>query len=157
MFVNDETVSLTDNAGDGTGSGVQSVSYSYCTDDGAGGCAGSTTLIGSSSNSGGNFAVNWNTPLPSDATYRITAVATDNLGTAGNTSSATLVAVDKTPPDGLAADRERTLVMRVRPEPQHQTSRRGIAQPFVTVRWRLLVAGSARCSPCLASPRVRGQ
>jgi hypothetical protein len=97
-YVKDETVSLTDSPADGTGSGVQSVTYSYCTDDGAGGCVGSSTVIGFSTTSAGGFAVPWNTPLPSDATYRITAVATDKLGTAGNPSSATLVAVDKTPP-----------------------------------------------------------
>ena len=98
MFVKNESVSLTDNAADGLGSGVQSVAYSFCTDNGSGGCAGGSTQIGSSSNAGSNFAVNWNTPLPTDGTYRITAVATDNLGTAGSASNATLVAVDKTPP-----------------------------------------------------------
>jgi hypothetical protein len=98
MFVNDENISLTDSAGDGSGSGVQSVTYSYCTDDGAGGCAGGSTVIGSSASSAGSFATPWTAPLPTDGTYRITAVATDNLGNAGSTSSATLVAVDKTPP-----------------------------------------------------------
>ena len=98
MYVNNENVTLTDNAADGVGSGVQTVTYSYCTDNGAGGCAGSSTVIGASANSGGSFATTWNAPLPTDGTYRITAVATDNLGNAGSTSSATLVAVDKTPP-----------------------------------------------------------
>jgi hypothetical protein len=98
MFVNDESVSLTDSATDGLGSGVQSVAYFSCADNGSGGCTGGSTQIGSSSSSGANYAVTWTTPLPSDGTYRITAVATDNLGTAGSTSNATLVAVDKTPP-----------------------------------------------------------
>ncbi len=91
-------MSLTDSAADGTGSGVQSVAYSYCTDNGAGGCAGSSTSIGSSNTAAGSYSVTWSSPLPADGTYRITAVATDNLGTAGATSSAKLIAVDKTPP-----------------------------------------------------------
>ena len=101
MYVDNEAVNLTDNPSDGAGSGVQSVAYFVCADNGSGGCAGAATQIASSSNAGSNYAVTWNSPLPADGVYRITAVATDNLGNAGTSSAATLVAVDTDTPRSL--------------------------------------------------------
>ena len=96
VFVNNETVTLTDTSVTDTGSGVQSVTYYYCPTS-AGSCtSGNGTQIGSPATST-PYMVTWNTPLPTDGPYQIVAVAADNAGNT-TTSAATLVTVDTTPP-----------------------------------------------------------
>jgi hypothetical protein len=94
IYVNNENVALTETSVSDVGSGVKSVAYYYCAGS-SGTCT--TTLIGTSSSSTGNYPVTWTSPLPVDGPYRIEVVATDNV-TNTTTSSATLVFVDKTPP-----------------------------------------------------------
>jgi hypothetical protein len=96
IYVNNETVTFTDSATDAD-SGVTSVSYFYCA-GATGSCTATNgTLIGTST-SGPSYAVTSGAPLaPSDGTYRVVAVVTDNAGNK-STSNATIVAIDTTPP-----------------------------------------------------------
>jgi hypothetical protein len=97
IYVNNETVTLTDTSVTDAGSGVKSVAYYYCPTS-AGSCtSGNGTQIGTASTSS-PYSVTWNTPLPADGAYEIVAVVTDNV-TNTSTSSSTLVTVDKTPPN----------------------------------------------------------
>jgi hypothetical protein len=96
VFVDNETVNLSDAVSDAGGSGVQSVAYFYCAGS-AGACSGGTP-IGTSTTAAGNFPVAWATPLPTDGPYRIVAVATDNIGNTNSSSDPTAVTVDKTGP-----------------------------------------------------------
>ena len=93
-YVNNESVALTDPSVVDAGSGVRSVAYYYCAGS-TGAC--NTTLIGSSSTASGNYPVTWSPPLPTDGSYRIEAVSTDNVNNTA-TSATALVAVDTTPP-----------------------------------------------------------
>jgi hypothetical protein len=69
---------LTDTATDGSGSGVKSVAYYYCTGY-SGSCASSNwTAIGSSITAAGNYQVSW-TSQPANGAYRVVAVGTDNV------------------------------------------------------------------------------
>ena len=116
LFVTNEDLHLTDIASDTGGSGMKSVAYSYCTDDGAGGCADAFTPIGTSTTAAGNWAVTWAAPLPADGTYRIVAVPTDNANNAGDPSSATLITVDSDRGDGERTERERRRDVRNEPD-----------------------------------------
>jgi hypothetical protein len=97
-FINHEQVTLTDAATDAN-SGVKSVSYFYCT-GATGACTSSNwTAIGSSTTSAGNFPVTtsiWATAA--EGSYRVVAVATDNLDNVSSPSATTLITVDTTPP-----------------------------------------------------------
>jgi len=96
IYVKSETVTLKDPATD-AGSGVNSVSYYYCSGS-SGSCnASNGTGIGSPTSTGPNYSVTWNTPLPADGPYQIVAVATDNVNNT-STSTATLIDVDTTAP-----------------------------------------------------------
>ncbi|MGZ4688699.1 MAG: fibronectin type III domain-containing protein [Acidimicrobiia bacterium] len=98
IFVNNETLNLTDLALDAGGSGVRSVAYSYCAGS-TGTCTSGTpwTSIGLSATAA-NYPVAWNTPLPADGPYRIVAVATDNAGNTSASSTPVAVTVDQTAP-----------------------------------------------------------
>jgi hypothetical protein len=96
VFVNNETVALTDTSVADAGAGVTSIAYYYCPTS-AGSCtAASGTRIGAASTSS-PYSITWGTPLPSAGAYEIVAVATDNV-TNTSTSTPTLVTVDTTPP-----------------------------------------------------------
>jgi len=97
-WVDNETVTLTDSPTDVGGTGVASVAYYYCLVS-AGSCTSGTPWhsIGSSS-TGPNWSVAWNTPLPSDGTYNVVAVATGDNTNVGSPSAATEVGVDTTGP-----------------------------------------------------------
>ena len=82
---------LTDAAADAE-SGVQSVSYYYCSGY-SGSCTNSNwTLIGTST-SGRNYSITW-TGQPSDGAYRVVAVGIDNVTNTSNPSASIPVTVD---------------------------------------------------------------
>jgi hypothetical protein len=69
---------LTDTTTDGSGSGVKSVAYYYCTGY-SGSCTSSNwTAIGSSITAAGNYQVSW-TSQPANGAYRVVAAGTDNV------------------------------------------------------------------------------
>lgn len=82
---------LSDSAADAGGSGVASVSYYYCTGFAATCPSTGRTLIGTSTTPG-TFALAW-TGQPSNGSYTVVAVATDNVGNVGATSPGTPVTV----------------------------------------------------------------
>ena len=97
IWVNNETVTLTDSPTDVGGSGVASVAYYYCP-SAASTCTSSTpwTSIKATS-AGGTWSVPWS-GLPTDGTYKVVAVATGNNTDVSNPSTATLVGIDTTGP-----------------------------------------------------------
>jgi hypothetical protein len=81
---------LADTTSDGTGSGVKSVAYFYCT--GYTGPCTNGTAIGSSTNAATNYQVAW-TATPAPGAYRVVAVSTDNVANASQPSGTTPVTV----------------------------------------------------------------
>jgi hypothetical protein len=101
VWVNNETVTLTDTPTDAGGTGVASVAYYYCASS-VSSCTSSSpwTSIGSSS-TGPNWTVSWSS-LPADGTYKIVAVATGNNTNVSSPSAPSLVGVDTTAPTVVA-------------------------------------------------------
>jgi hypothetical protein len=96
IYVNSEVVTFTDVASDAD-TGVASVKYYYCPQS-AGSCSSSGTLIGSSNSAAGNYSVSSGAPFaPTDGTYLVVAVVTDNAGNV-TTSSALQIALDRVGP-----------------------------------------------------------
>ena len=97
VWVDHETVTLTDSPTDVGGSGVASVDYYSCPTS-AGSCSSGTpwSPIGSSS-TGPNWSVTWSS-LPADGTYNVVAVATGRNANVSNPSAATAMGVDVTGP-----------------------------------------------------------
>ncbi len=89
---NGQSLSATNVSDNGGGSGVKQVNYLYC----PGSSCTPSTLTGSSSTAGGDYAVSWSGP-PADGPYRVMAQTEDN---AGNTADSSILstAIDNTPP-----------------------------------------------------------
>lgn len=98
LWVNSETVTLTDSPTDVGGTGVDSVAYYYCPTS-VSSCTSATpwTPIGSTL-TGPNWSVAWTPPLPADGTYDIVAVAKAYNSNTSNPSSSTEVGIDTTSP-----------------------------------------------------------
>jgi hypothetical protein len=83
---------LTDNPTDGSGSGVKSVAYYYCTGY-SGACTSTNWIgIGSSTSAATNYQVAW-TSTPAPGAYRVVAISTDNVTNTSQPSPSTPVTV----------------------------------------------------------------
>lgn len=96
IYVNSETVTFTDAATD-TPSGVASVRYYYCPAATPSCTTANGVSIGTSSTSGGGYAVSTAGQFAPEGPYKVVAVVTDQAGNA-STSSPLLVTVDTTAP-----------------------------------------------------------
>ncbi|MGW6199660.1 hypothetical protein ACWF0M_26150 [Kribbella sp. NPDC055110] len=83
---------LTDTASDGTGSGVKSVAYYYCTGYSGACTSANWTAIGSSTTAVTNYQVTW-TSTPAPGAYRVVATSTDNVTNVSQPTTATPVTV----------------------------------------------------------------
>jgi hypothetical protein len=81
---------LNESTSDGTGSGVQSVAYYYCTGYSGSCTSANWTAIGSTT--AANYQVSW-TGQPANGAYRVVAVSTDNVTNTSQPSSSTPVTV----------------------------------------------------------------
>lgn len=82
---------LAEETSDGTGAGVKSVAYYYCTGH-SGACTSTNwTAIGSST-AATNYQVTW-TSTPTPGAYRVVAVSTDNVSNVSQASGSTPVTV----------------------------------------------------------------
>ncbi len=98
VWVNGETVTLTDSPSANGGPALASVSYYYCLATNAPCTNGNWTPIGSAT-SGGTWSVNWSSgSLPGDQTYDVVATATNASPLTSPPSSATEIGIDTTPP-----------------------------------------------------------
>ena len=87
---------FTDNASDGSGSGVKSVTYYYCAGLSGSCTPTSGTQIGSPATSS-PYTVAWNSQ-PADGNYQVVAVGTDNVNNMSGSSTSVPVTVDNTAP-----------------------------------------------------------
>lgn len=96
VWVNHETVTLTNSPSDPGGSGAASVAYYYC--PGTGSCTSANWASIGSSSAGGSWSVAVSDASLADGTYEIVAVATGDNGNTSAVSSSTPVGVDSMAP-----------------------------------------------------------